>query len=93
MLQVLALCYTRPSPLPMLSRQRSPPLAQHCLNGHTARKLEKTPTEGPALCFQGTALSLRKSLSGTKRRRHQHRTGWCPGYPTAPGLELLCNKE
>lgn len=43
--------------------------------------------------LSGHALSLRKRLSATKRRRHQHLAGWCPGCPSAPGLELLCNTQ
>lgn len=40
----LALGYT-------LCRQRSPLLTQHCLTATPSEKLEKTPTQGPALCF------------------------------------------
>lgn len=43
-MQVLALGYT-------LSRQRSPLLTQHCLTATPSEKLEKTPTQGPALGF------------------------------------------
>lgn len=41
---VLALVHT-------LCRQRSPLLTQHCLTATPSEKLEKTPTQGPALCF------------------------------------------
>lgn len=71
-----ALCCTHSSPLPMLSRLRSPLLTQQY-----HQKIKRKCSWKPLL--SGKVLSLWKYLLGTERTRYQHPAGWCPSCPSA----------